>query len=57
MRAASTLFHEPAAGTEALFRKWNRPFRDGHHSGLGRAGGTTLNVVENSIRGKMTCAD
>src|SRR6266545_7238156 len=28
-----TLLHEPVAGTEALFRKWNRPFRDGHHSG------------------------
>ena len=57
MRAASTLFHEPVAGTEALFRKWNRPFRDGHHSVLGRAGGTTVNAVENSIRGKMTSAD
>jgi len=28
-----TLLHKSVAGTEALFRKWNRPFRDGHHSG------------------------
>src|SRR5215831_4720286 len=41
---------------ESFFRASNRPFRDGHHSGPGHAGGTFLCAVERwrgSMRGEM----